>query len=108
MRSPLAFYAESSHTKTRLKNIMILHALIDIGNEFVCESSNREGPFGKICCNYIILLLLWCHPNTCEKGDVFFVVVVVVVFVFVFFSVVKNMVRACYLSLSSHSWPLHF
>ena len=49
-------YLRATMTQTRLNNIMILHVyksntdelnLIDIGNEFIRESSHREGLFGK-------------------------------------------------------------
>ena len=50
-------YLRATMTQTRLNNIMILHVyksnrdelnLIDIGNEFIRESSHREGLFGKL------------------------------------------------------------
>ena len=55
-------------TQTRLNNIiMTLHSLtdepylIDTGNEFVHESSHREGLFGKfVILVYLIILL---HNN---------------------------------------------
>ena len=49
-------YLRATMTQTRLNNIIILHVhksltdelnLIDIGNEFIRESSHREGLFGK-------------------------------------------------------------
>ena len=60
VNAPLVLYNKSclraTITQTRLNNITILHVhksltdelnLMDIGNEFACESSHREGLFGK-------------------------------------------------------------